>query len=173
MLTPVHLPLPGSSLRFTPYLKPSMAMPALRGWGCSGHPGQKDHTPWNGRKHTFIPAPTLPGPSTTAHSLVSTAHSPDLGERGPTTQCHRSPKGGCRGSTAGGDGEQGPDPEEQHRQRRQVSPGSGCGVPAMGWKQQQSCGRSLLRPALLLATEPSRRQGHPERGLLAQASWPR
>lgn len=63
-------------------------------------------------------APTLLGPNTTAHGLVSTVHSPeDHSEHNPTIQYHSSLKMGSLGSTADGDGEQGPDPKEQVREK--------------------------------------------------------
>lgn len=78
-------------------------------------PGQRNtHTTWNGRKHTFISTPT-PTPKTQHHCAWPDAHSAQprgSSEQSPTLQHHRSLKG-APVSTAGGDGEQGPDPKEQ------------------------------------------------------------
>lgn len=108
-------------------------MPGLNlpGIGVSDHPGHKYHIPRNGRKHSFISAPTLPGPNTTAHHLVSTGHSPEgPTEHSPIIQHHRSSKGVALG--AGGGGEQGPDPREQHREKAPGEPWDMMWNPSYG-----------------------------------------
>lgn len=104
----------------------------LPGIGGSDHPGRKDCTPQNGRKHSFISAPTLPTPNTTAQCQVSTVHSPEVStEHSPIIQHHRSSKEGALGPLQVGGG-QDQDPREQHREKAPGEPWDVMWNPSYG-----------------------------------------